>query len=96
MQGISCVAEGVFVFGATVSRGPGTALDEWSARRKTSAWQHTQHLKRHTSMPLVGFEPTISAGERPQTYTLDRAATGVGSWGNVSLWKGLCFMELMS
>ena len=27
-------------------------------------------------MPLVGFEPTISAGERPQTYTLDRAATG--------------------
>jgi hypothetical protein len=23
----------------------------------------------------VGFEPTISAGERPQTYALDRAAT---------------------
>ena len=29
-------------------------------------------------MPRVGFEPTISAGERPQTYTLDRAATGTG------------------
>jgi len=28
-------------------------------------------------MPLVGFEPTISAGERPQTYTLDGAATGL-------------------
>jgi len=27
----------------------------------------------------VGFEPTISAGERPQTYALDRAATGTGS-----------------
>ena len=27
-------------------------------------------------MPPVGFEPTISAGERPQTYALDRAATG--------------------
>jgi len=27
-------------------------------------------------MPLMGFEPTISAGERPQTYTLDRATTG--------------------
>ena len=27
-------------------------------------------------MPAVGFEPTISAGERPQTYALDRAATG--------------------
>ena len=26
----------------------------------------------------VGYEPTISAGERPQTYTLDRAATGTG------------------
>ena len=27
-------------------------------------------------MPPVGFEPTISAGERPQTYALDRAAVG--------------------
>ena len=26
----------------------------------------------------VGFERTISAGERPQTYALDRAATGTG------------------
>jgi len=25
----------------------------------------------------VGFEPKISAGERPQTYALDRAATGI-------------------
>jgi len=25
-------------------------------------------------MPPVGFEPTISAGERPKTYALDRAA----------------------
>ena len=29
-------------------------------------------------MPPVGVEPTISAGERPQTYTLDRAASGIG------------------
>jgi hypothetical protein len=29
-------------------------------------------------MPLVGFELTISAGERPQTYALDHAATGTG------------------
>jgi len=36
--------------------------------------QHTQH----TSMPPVGFERTISSGERPQTYALDRAATGTG------------------
>jgi len=30
-------------------------------------------------MPVVVFEPTISAGERPKTYALDRAATGTGS-----------------
>ena len=29
-------------------------------------------------MPPVGFEPTISAGERPQPYALDRVATGTG------------------
>jgi hypothetical protein len=29
-------------------------------------------------MPPAGFEPTISAGERPYTYDLDRAATGTG------------------
>jgi hypothetical protein len=30
-------------------------------------------------MPAAGFEPTITASERPQTYALDRAATGMGS-----------------
>jgi len=25
----------------------------------------------------MGFEPTISAGGRPKTYALDRAATGI-------------------
>ena len=30
-------------------------------------------------MPSVRFEPTISAGERPQTYALDLAATGTGA-----------------
>jgi len=29
-------------------------------------------------MPAVGFELTISAGERPKTYALDRAVTGTG------------------
>ena len=29
-------------------------------------------------MPPVGFETTTPAGERPQTYALDRAATGTG------------------
>ena len=26
----------------------------------------------------MGFEPTISVGERPKTYALDREATGTG------------------
>jgi len=38
---------------------------------------HNTHI-RQTSMPPEEFEPTISAGERPQTYALDRAATGTG------------------
>jgi hypothetical protein len=38
---------------------------------------------KQTSMPLVGFKPTISAGERLQTHALDCAATGIGmKWKN--------------
>jgi hypothetical protein len=29
-------------------------------------------------MPSAGFEPAIPATKRPQTYALDRAATGIG------------------
>jgi hypothetical protein len=36
-------------------------------------------------MPSVGFDPTISAGERPQTYALDRAATGTGHKGIIQM-----------
>ena len=38
-----------------------------------------QHSQQQTSMPSVRFEPTISAAKRPQTYALDRAATGTGT-----------------
>jgi len=31
-------------------------------------------------MPPVGFEPTISAGERPQTYAFDRAVHNLLYW----------------
>jgi hypothetical protein len=31
-----------------------------------------------TSVPPVGFKPMISAGEWPETYALDRVATGTG------------------
>jgi len=40
-------------------------------------------------MPPVGMEPTVSAGERPQTYALDRAATGTGAVR--LLFKMFCF-----
>jgi hypothetical protein len=57
----------------TVGRTP---LDEWSARsRDLYLRTHNTH-NRQISMSPVGFEPTISAGERPQTYALDRAANG--------------------
>jgi hypothetical protein len=45
---------------------------------QTSTWQHTNTHKRQTSMPPLGFEPTIPASTRPKPHALDRAATGVG------------------
>ena len=60
----------------TVGRIP---LDEWSARRRDLyLTTHNTH-NRQNSMPPVGFKPTISAGEQPQTYSLDSAATGTGT-----------------
>jgi len=38
----------------------------------------THNTYRQISMLLAGFGPTIPASERPQTYALDRAATGNG------------------
>jgi hypothetical protein len=59
----------------TVGRTP---LDEWSDRcRDLYLTTHNTH-NRQTSMPPLGFEPTIWAGERPQTYASERAATGTG------------------
>ena len=57
----------------TVGRTP---MDERSARRRDLyLTTHNTH-NRQISMPPVGFEPTSSAGQRPQTNALDRAATG--------------------
>ena len=79
-----------FSFGARALNGPGpphyrgfaitfrhatlgrTALYKWSIRRRDlSTW-------RNTSMPSAGFEPTMSASERPQSHALDIAATDIG------------------
>jgi len=40
---------------------------------ETSTWKHTTL----THLSPAGFEPTIPDSERPQTYTLDRAAPGI-------------------
>jgi len=51
-------------------------MDALSARlRDPYLTSHITHNSQ-TSMPPVGFEPTISADERPQTYALDSAASG--------------------
>jgi len=56
-----------------------TPLDEWSAcHRDLYLTTHNNH-NRQTSMPPVGFEPTSSGGEQPQTYALERAANGTGN-----------------
>ena len=39
-------------------------------------------------MPPVGFEPTTPVGEQPQTYALDRAATGTG-------YSYVCFTDML-
>jgi len=55
----------------TVGRTP---LDEWSARRSDLYLATHNTDDRQTSMLSMGFELTVSAGELPQTYSLDRAA----------------------
>ena len=59
----------------TVGRTP---LDELLARRRDLYLTTHSTRNRQTSMPPAEFEPTVSAGERPQTYALDRTATGDG------------------
>ena len=56
-----------------------TSLDEWSVRRRDLYLTTYNIHNRQISMPPVGFEPTISTGERPKTYAVDRAATGTGT-----------------
>ena len=67
-----------------------TRLDKWSARRRDLyLTTHNTH-NRQTSMPPLGFESTSSAGERLQTYALDRAATETSSTGD---WTNQIFIN---
>jgi len=66
-------------------------MDEWSARRRDLyLTTHNTHC-RHISMPSMGFEPIISAGERPKNNALDRAATGIGSCLSYGQKLNICF-----
>jgi hypothetical protein len=65
-----------------------TPLDEWSARRRNRCLTTHNTYNRQISMPPVGFEPKISADERPQTYALDRETTGTGI--DLSRWTKFC------
>jgi hypothetical protein len=46
-------------------------------------WTSDQHNKQQTHetniMPSAEFEPAIPEIERPQTYALQRTATGIGT-----------------
>jgi hypothetical protein len=55
-----------------------TPLDKWSARRRDLYLTTHNNHNRQTSITPMGFELTISADERPQTYALDRTVTGTG------------------
>ena len=46
-------------------------------------------------MSPVEFEPTISAGKRPQTYALDRAATGTGARACVCVCVCVCVCKII-
>ena len=55
-----------------------TPLDERSARCRGLYLRTHKTYRRQTAMPTAVFEPAISASVRPQTYALDRVATGIG------------------
>jgi hypothetical protein len=74
-----------------------TPLDESSAHRKDLyVTTHTTLKTDRQPCPPVGFEPTISACERPQTYALDHMATGTGdkifSW--LEICSRICLMRI--
>jgi hypothetical protein len=58
--------------------------------------QHSNNIHQlynKISMPPVGFEPTVLAGEQPQTYTFDFAATVTGTcikFSSIYLEEYLC------
>jgi hypothetical protein len=55
-------------------------ISRFSSFHVTYGPQPSFYNTTQTSMPPVGFEPTILVSERPQTDVLDRAATAIGEY----------------
>ena len=58
------------------------SLDARSAQH-TEFRQHATFVRDRHPCARAGFEPTIPTNERPQTHTLDRAATKIG---HICIW----------
>ena len=67
-----------------------TPVDECSAWRRDLYLATNNTKKKQISMPPAGFGPTISVSERPQTYSFDGAATGIG----IYIFIMLCHCEV--
>jgi len=68
-------------------------LDDWSARSRDFYLITHKNQKRPTSMSSAGFEPTISASERPQTHTWDRAVAGIDH--KTYMWRHIEYLMIM-
>jgi hypothetical protein len=50
----------------------------------TSSWQHSIINIIQVSIPVVGFEPAVPASEWPQTHSLERPITVIGTCMNIN------------
>ena len=68
-----------------------TPRDKWSARRRDL------YLTTHSNHKRQTFEPAIPVSDRPQTYALARAGTGIGPAILLSLstFKSLAFLPTL-
>ena len=58
---------------------------QWTSDQPVAETSTSQHPRWRKTCPLVGFEPTISAGERSQTYTSESAVSGTGIKKRISI-----------
>jgi hypothetical protein len=77
------LSQTVGLLGRVVSLSQGRCLNTGQHKHRINARAHTHtHTHTHThqtSLPWVGFDPTIPASERAKTvHALDRAATVIG------------------